>query len=88
MFESRFFILASWRAEHSKLGGKLARKNEAGSLTAMKAVQETKRPRTNPGPEWIHLGRFLLLRYALPLGGFDEGRSSFGLAGFLGFGLG
>jgi hypothetical protein len=41
----------------------------------------------NPGPEWINLGGFLLLRGVLFPAGFDEGGSRIGLAGVLGFGL-
>jgi hypothetical protein len=52
------------------------------------AGRETRRPRTNPGPEWMDLGGLLFLGCCLLLGWLDEGWSCFGFAGFLGLGLG
>ena len=45
--------------------------------------RETKRPRTNPGPDWMELDRFLLLCCSLFLGWFDEVGTAFALLAFL-----
>ena len=50
--------------------------------------RETKRPRTNPGPDWMELDRFLLLCCSLFLGWFDEGWNRIRFTCFLEFGVG